>query len=106
MTSFFVPSPVTPNNYVYFNNSTLPSNSHFSLHEATNLNHISPPNLAALQIYFQNINGMRSKLIDFKLVVLENDSDVITIVETWLYPDILDSEFLDEVNYNIYMLDR
>ena len=42
---------------------------------------------------------MRSKICDFKLAVLEEDYDIIAIVETWLYPDILSSEFLFENNY-------
>lgn len=66
----------------------------------------SVPYDGGLRIYFQNINGMRSKLIDFSLAVLEEDYDVIAIVETWLYPDILTSEFFNENNYNVYRRDR
>ena len=61
---------------------------------------------AHLQIYFQNIGGMRSKLLEFRLSVLENNYDIITIVETWLYPDILISEFIDESIYNVFRRDR
>ena len=107
MTSFFVPSPlVTQNNYVSFNSSMPPSNPQSPLHELTKSHQISSHNFVGLQIYFENISGMRSKLTDFKLAVLENDFDVITIVETWLYPDLLVSEFFDETNYNVYRLDR
>ena len=59
-----------------------------------------------LHIYFQNINSMRSKICDFKLAVLEEDYDIIAIVETWLYPDILSSEFLFDNSYVTYRRDR
>ena len=49
---------------------------------------------------------MRSKLTGFKLSVLENEYDIIAIVETWLYPDILVGEFLSENDYNIFRRDR
>ena len=65
-----------------------------------------PANLGSFNIYFQNINGMRSKLTGFKLSVLENEYDIIAIVETWLYPDIFVGEFLSENDYNIFRRDR
>ena len=64
------------------------------------------PSSDCLHIYFQNINGMRSKICDFKLAVLEEDYDIIVVVETWLYPDILSNEFLFDNSYVTYRRDR
>lgn len=49
---------------------------------------------------------MRSKIQEFKLAVLEGDFDIIAIVETWLHPDILDSEIFTGNSYVIYRRDR
>ena len=106
MTSILVPSMITLNILGIFNNSILPINFQYPSVNDINANLVMPPHGSGLRIYFQNINGMRSKLMDFKVAVLEGDCDVIAIVETWLYPDILDCEFFDESVYNVYRLDR
>ena len=49
---------------------------------------------------------MRTKLPEFMLSVSENDFDIIAIVESWLYPDILSSEFFCDQHYNVFRRDR
>ena len=58
-----------------------------------------------MQIYYQNVRGMRTKLRDLLLSVSDCDYDVIVFSETWLNQDIHDSE-LGMDGYNIYRKDR
>lgn len=37
-----------------------------------------------LLLYYQNVRGIKSKLIDFYAGVLNNDFDVYVLTETWL----------------------
>ena len=79
-------------------------------HRSSLVNFLSSSSLSSslhhFNVYYQNINGMRTKLSDFKLSVIENDFDVIAIVESWLYPGILTSEFFCERQYNVFRRDR
>lgn len=56
-------------------------------------------------IYYQNCRGIRTKLHTLFMNILANSYDVIVLTETWLTPDIADSEFIDE-RYTIHRCDR
>jgi len=58
-----------------------------------------------LNIYYQNTQGLRSKLHDFYLSVLDNEYSVVCICESWLKDCILDSELFN-TNYSVYRRDR
>ena len=58
-----------------------------------------------LTLYYQNCNGIKSKLIDLRLNVLNCTYDVIILTETWLRSDIGDPEIISE-NYTIFRRDR
>ncbi|KAL0870278.1 hypothetical protein ABMA27_005303 [Loxostege sticticalis] len=61
--------------------------------------------LTELNIYYQNIRGMRTKTN----VILQNimlcSYDVIVLTETWLNSSIFDNEFIDS-RYRVYRRDR
>jgi len=81
-----------PAEYFNFN-----SYSHSDSHQQNN---------TSFKIYLQNCQGMRAHLEYFKLSILENDYDIIGITETFLYPDILSSEFIDQTHYKVFRKDR
>lgn len=56
-------------------------------------------------MYFQNVNGLRTKIPEFKQSLSNTCCDVIVLVETNLSPDISDSE-LGLQNFTIYRCDR
>lgn len=58
-----------------------------------------------LMIYYQNCRGLRTKLHILFMNILSNCYDIIILTETWLTPEILDSEFIDQ-RYSIYRCDR
>lgn len=58
-----------------------------------------------MEFYYQNCRGLKTKLLDVKLAVLENDFDVICMCETWLNENIYSEElFYDK--YEVYRCDR
>ncbi|XP_062706730.1 uncharacterized protein LOC134287803 isoform X2 [Aedes albopictus] len=59
---------------------------------------------AFLSIYYQNVRGLRTKTTDLKLRLSSSDYDVIIFTETWLRPDINDSELTSD--YSIFRCDR
>lgn len=61
--------------------------------------------LGELNIYYQNVRGLRTKTHAFLSSVLNADYDVICLTETWLLPSIFDSELFDE-RYVVYRCDR
>ncbi|CAG4933529.1 unnamed protein product [Colias eurytheme] len=61
--------------------------------------------LEALNIYYQNVRGLRTKSHDFISNVLRNNYDLISLTETWLTPDFYDGEYFHS-NYNVYRRDR
>lgn len=61
--------------------------------------------MSNLNIYYQNCRGLRTKLRDFKLEVLENDFDVICLTETWLNDSIDSCEAIDN-RYDVFRCDR
>jgi exonuclease III len=56
-------------------------------------------------MYYQNINGMRTKLQHFYQNVLNSNYDVICLTETNLISGIFDGEIIDS-RYNIFRRDR
>ena len=48
-------------------------------------------------VYYQNMQGLRSKADEFRLIVLEADYDVVVLTETWLDPS-LPTALLSVVN--------
>lgn len=58
-----------------------------------------------LKIYYQNVNGMKTKINDFRLSLLVSDYDVIVLTETWLREEYHDSELFND-DYIVYRLDR
>jgi len=63
-------------------------------------------NLYNLKTFYQNIRGVKTKLGNFRSSIpIFNYHDVIILTETWLSPDVHDSEF--RLNgYQIFMVDR
>lgn len=58
-----------------------------------------------LKVYYQNVNGMKTKVNDFRFSILTSDYDVIVLTETWLRDEYYDSELFNE-NYIVYRVDR
>lgn len=58
-----------------------------------------------LNIFYQNVNGLRTKCLELFNNILINDFDIIIITESWLQDDILDSELCDN-RYVTFRLDR
>lgn len=59
----------------------------------------------SLNIYYQNVRGLRTKTHEFLNNVCCNNYDLIVLTETWLCTGIYDSE-LFSANYNVYRRDR
>ena len=45
-----------------------------------------------LSVFIQNVRGLRSKISEFKLNILNSDHDVMFLTETWLNQSVFDSE--------------
>lgn len=60
----------------------------------------------ALKIYYQNVNGLRSKTHDFYLSVCNCDFDVLMLTETSLNDSFCNSELFDVVEYSVFRRDR
>ncbi|KAJ8708432.1 hypothetical protein PYW07_010557 [Mythimna separata] len=58
-----------------------------------------------ITIYYQNCRGIRTKLQQLLTNILMNTYEVIILTETWLTPEIYDSEFIDQ-RYSVYRCDR
>ena len=58
-----------------------------------------------LEIYYQNVRGLRTKLNEFYSNVCSNNFNMICLTETWLNTSISDS-FLFPNNYTVYRSDR
>ena len=61
--------------------------------------------MAPLNIYYQNVRGLRTKANIFLRNVLLNSYDIICITESWLLDGICDSELVDE-RYLVWRRDR
>lgn len=60
----------------------------------------------AINIYYQNVNGLRSKTQYFYLSVCNCDFDVIMLTETSLNDAISNSELFDISEYSVFRRDR
>lgn len=58
-----------------------------------------------LNVLYQNVQGLNTKLHIFKLNVLSSDYDVIILTETWLTPSVFDNEMFDS-RYVVFRKDR
>lgn len=58
-----------------------------------------------LNIYYQNCRGIRGKLQTLYINIISDTYDVLVLTETWLFPDIVNDEFIDQ-RYNIFRCDR
>lgn len=56
-------------------------------------------------IYYQNVNGVRSKTTEIYLNILNNCYDIICLTETNLNTGVHDTELIDS-RYNVYRRDR
>lgn len=61
--------------------------------------------LDTLDIYYQNVRGLRTKTEDFFSNIVCSSFDVIILTETWLNSSIFDSELFDN-RYLVYRRDR
>lgn len=61
--------------------------------------------LKTIQVYCQNVGGIRTKLNDFSAAVACSHYDIIVLIESWLNEDYSDIE-LNLPTYNIYRHDR
>lgn len=50
----------------------------------------------SFSIYYQNVNGLKTKINKFRLKILYNSYDVILLSETWLNENIFDAELFDD----------
>lgn len=58
-----------------------------------------------LDIYYQNLRGMRTKTNAVFNNIMQNKYDVIAFTETWLNSNVNNGEFID-TRYNVYRRDR
>lgn len=58
-----------------------------------------------LNIFYQNVRGLRTKILDFHREILRNNFDILIITETWLHSGVLDGEICDS-RYSVFRLDR
>ncbi|XP_058118825.1 uncharacterized protein LOC131288253 [Anopheles ziemanni] len=61
--------------------------------------------VSPLSVYYQNVGGLRSKLIELRLALSNCKYDIIVFTETWLNESIPSSYFSDE-RYVIFRWDR
>lgn len=60
---------------------------------------------SGLNIYYQNVRGLRTKCLQLRQNILTNSYDIIIITETWLYDGIFDNELCDN-RYDVFRVDR
>lgn len=58
-----------------------------------------------IQVYYQNVRGLRSKTTQFRLGILECNWDIVAITETWLNDSIFSAELFPD-QYQVYRRDR
>lgn len=61
--------------------------------------------LEPLTFYYQNVRGLRTKIADFRSVVLLVKHDILCLTETWLSSDVGDAELIPN-DYSAYRADR
>lgn len=57
-----------------------------------------------LSIYYQNVRGLRTKIVQLRLLLSSCDYDVLIFTETWLRADIESSEI--STDYTLFRCDR
>lgn len=62
-------------------------------------------NNSAINLYYQNVRGMRTKTNTLYRNQMHVNFDIICLSETWLLPGIYDAELFDS-RYNVYRCDR
>jgi len=67
--------------------------------------YIIPKNFLNFHVFYQNVKGLRTKLIYFRNSVNTLHCDLLFLTETWLNIN-YDDEELGLVNYNIFRADR
>lgn len=58
-----------------------------------------------LDIYYQNVRGLKTKTSKFRSELISSSHDVILLCETWLREDVFTSELFDD-RYIVYRNDR
>ncbi len=58
-----------------------------------------------ISIYYQNVNGLKTKIDEFRMAIINVKFDVIVMCETWLKENIFDEELFDN-RYILYRKDR
>lgn len=61
--------------------------------------------LKSMNVYYQNVRGLKSKTSEFLSNILSRDIDIIVLTETWLNDSIHCSELFDK-SYVVYRVDR
>lgn len=61
--------------------------------------------MTSLDVFYQNVRGLRTKATEFFGNVLASCFPLIAISETWLCPDILSNDYFPQ-NYHVYRNDR
>lgn len=56
-------------------------------------------------VYYQNVRGLRTKTVQFKRNIQQNNYDVVVLTETWLLDGILSEELFSDV-YCVWRRDR
>lgn len=59
----------------------------------------------SLEVIYQNVRGLRTKIDEFNYSLLASNADLVCVTETWLNSQFLDAE-LAASNYNILRRDR
>lgn len=58
-----------------------------------------------LSFYYQNVRGLRTKIVQLKQGILNSDYHVIALTERWLLPRVNSGEMFDR-RYSVYRCDR
>jgi hypothetical protein len=61
--------------------------------------------LEGIEVYYQNVRGLNSKITDFRTSVSAAPFDIVALTETWLYNDVNNSELFGS-DYVIFRHDR
>lgn len=59
----------------------------------------------SLKVYYQNCQGLNTKLGEFYRNTSEKQFDIIVVVETWLAENVIDGEVIDLNEYNLFRSD-
>ena len=65
---------------------------------------LSTPTDRLLSVYYQNVRGLRTKIVQLRLLLSSCDYDLLVLTETWLRSDIEDAEIT--ADYTLFRCDR